>query len=143
MGIIILVYIPILALTGIEGKMFRPMALTVIMVLAGSLLLAVTVAPVFSFWFVRARPGQEDTPLIRMMRGVYACCLRWIQTRMVWLVTLAVGLFLLSLAIGTRLGIEFVPRLEEGDMAVQVWQLPSVSLSESGATSLEIERVLR
>jgi cobalt-zinc-cadmium resistance protein CzcA len=142
-GIIILVYIPILALTGIEGKMFRPMALTVIMALAGSLLLAITVTPLLSFWFVRARPGQEDTLLVRMTRGVYASCLRWAQTRLVWPVTLAVGLFLLSLAIGTRLGIEFVPRLEEGDLAVQVWRLPSVSLSESVATSLEIERVLR
>ncbi len=142
-SIIILVYVPILALTGIEGKMFRPMASTVIMALAGSLLLAVTVTPLLSFWFARARSGQEDTRLIRMMRGVYAPCLRWALTQPVWPVTLAVGLFLLSLGLGTRLGIEFVPRLDEGDLVVQVWRLPSVSLSESVATSLEIERVLR
>lgn len=142
-GIIILVYVPILTLTGIEGKMFRPMASTVIMALAGSLLLAVTVTPLLSFWFVRARPGQEDTRFIRLMRGIYAPCLRWALARPVWPVTIAVGLFLLSLGLGARLGIEFVPRLDEGDLAVQVWRLPSVSLSESVTTALEIERVLR
>ena len=142
-SIIILVYVPILALTGLEGKMFRPMAATVIMALAGSLLLAVTVTPLLAFWFVRPVPGRDETRLMRIVRRVYAPCLRWAQTRPVWPVTLAVGLFLLSLGLGSRLGLEFVPRLEEGDLAVQVWRLPSVSLSESVATSLEIERVLR
>ena len=70
-SIIILVYVPILALTGIEGKMFRPMALTVILALAGSLLLAVTVTPLLAFWFVRAKPGQEDTRVIGMLRRAY------------------------------------------------------------------------
>ena len=142
-SIIILVYVPILTLTGIEGKMFRPMASTVIMALAGSLLLAVTVTPLLSFWFARAGTGQEDTRLLRMMRGVYVPCLRWALARPVWPVIIAVGLFLLSLGLGTRLGIEFVPRLDEGDLAVQVWRLPSVSLSESVSTALDIERVLR
>jgi cobalt-zinc-cadmium resistance protein CzcA len=142
-SIIILVYVPILALTGIEGKMFRPMAWTVIMALAGSLLLAVTVTPLLSFWFVRAAPDQEDTRVIRMMRNLYAPCLRWAVAQPVWPVTVALGLFAMSLGLGTRLGIEFVPRLEEGDLAVQVWRLPSISLSESVATTLEIERVLR
>lgn len=142
-GIIILVYVPILGLTGLEGKMFRPMALTVIMALVGSLLVAITVMPILFFWFVRTRPGQEETSVIRVIRVVYASCLRWVLTQPAWPVTLAVGFFLLSLFLGTRLGIEFVPRLEEGDLAVQVWRLPSVSLSESVATSLEIERVLR
>lgn len=142
-SIIILVYVPILTLTGIEGKMFRPMASTVIMALAGSLLLAVTVTPLLSFWFARARTGQEDTRVIRMMRGVYAPFLRWALARPVWPVSIAVGLFLLSLGLGTRLGIEFVPRLDEGDLAIQVWRLPSISLSESVSTALDIERVLR
>ncbi len=142
-SIIILVYVPILALTGIEGKMFRPMAATVIMALGGSLLLAVTVTPLFAFWFVRPVPGEQETRLVRILRRGYAPCLRWAQTRPVWTVTLAVGLFLLSLGLGARLGIEFVPRLEEGDLAVQVWRLPSISLSESVATSLKIEKVLR
>jgi len=142
-SIIILVYVPILALTGIEGKMFRPMALTVIMALAGSLLLAVTVTPLLSFWFARATPGQEETRVVRTMRSLYAPWLMWSMARPVWPVTAAVGLFIVSLGLGTRLGIEFVPRLEEGDLAVQVWRLPSISLSESISTALDIERVLR
>ncbi|ULA65239.1 MAG: Cation efflux system protein CzcA [Nitrospira sp.] len=142
-GIIMLVYVPILTLTGIEGKMFRPMAWTVIMALAGSLLLAVTVTPLLSFWFARSGQGHEDTRLIRMLRGLYAPCLRWALARPAWPAALAIGLFLLSLGLGARLGVEFAPRLNEGDLAVQVWRLPSVSLSESIATSLDIERILR
>ncbi|MCI1278440.1 MAG: CusA/CzcA family heavy metal efflux RND transporter [Nitrospira sp.] len=142
-SIIILVYVPILALTGIEGKMFRPMAVTVIMALAGSLVLAVTVTPLLSFWFVRAGSHQEETRVIRVLRGIYTPWVRRAVARPVWPVTIAVGLFIISLGAGSRLGIEFVPRLEEGDLAVQVWRLPSISLTESVATALEIERVLR
>lgn len=142
-SIIILVYVPILALTGIEGKMFRPMALTVIMALAGSLLLAVTVTPLLSFWFARATPGQEETRVVRAVTRLYAPSLAWSMARPAWPVTAAVGLFAVSLVLGARLGIEFVPRLEEGDLAVQVWRLPSISLSESVSTALDIERVLR
>ena len=142
-GIIILVYVPILALTGIEGKMFRPMAITVIMALAGSLLCAVTVTPLLSFWFVRITSQHEETRLLRMLRNLYAPCLRWAMARPVWPVMVAVALFAVSLAAGSKLGIEFIPRLEEGDLAVQVWRLPSISLTESVATALHIERVLR
>ncbi len=142
-SIIMLVYVPILSLTGIEGKMFRPMAVTVIMALAGSLLVAITVTPLLSFWFARAGAGHEETRFIRIVRSLYAPCLHWALARPVWPVTIAAGVFLFSLGIGSRLGIEFVPRLDEGDLAVQVWRLPSVSLSESVATALEIERVLR
>jgi len=142
-SIIILVYVPILALTGIEGKMFRPMAVTVILALAGSLLLAVTVTPLLAFWFVRARPEQEDTRVLRMLRRAYEPCLRWAMARPGLVVTLAAGLFVVSLGISGWLGIEFVPRLDEGDMAIQVWRLPSVSLSESVRTALDVERVLR
>jgi cobalt-zinc-cadmium resistance protein CzcA len=142
-SIIILVYVPILALTGIEGKMFRPMALTVILALAGSLLLAVTVTPLLTFWFLRERSRHEDTRVFGMLRHAYEPCLRWATARPTWVVTPAVGLFAVSLGMTAWLGIEFVPRLEEGDMAIQLWRLPSVSLSESVRNALEVERVLR
>jgi cobalt-zinc-cadmium resistance protein CzcA len=142
-SIIILVYIPILALTGIEGKMFRPMALTVILALTGSLVLAVTFTPLLSFWFVRAKGGHEDTRVIRRLRRGYEPCLRWAMARPAWVVMPAAGLFIVSLGIGASLGIEFMPRLDEGDIAMQVWRLPSVSLSESVQTALDTERVLR
>lgn len=141
-GIIILVYVPILALAGIEGKMFHPMALTVIMALAGSLLLAVTVTPVLAFWFARATSGHEETRVIRLLRRLYEPCLRWATARPAWVVVPAVGLFVVSLGIGAWLGVEFVPRLDEGDIALNVWRLPSISLSESVATSLQVEKAL-
>ncbi len=142
-GIIILVYVPILMLTGLEGKMFRPMAITVILALAGSLLFALTVTPVLAFWFARTTPGQEETRVTRFLRRAYEPCLRWAMAHPIGVVTPALLLFLMSLGIGWSLGIVFVPRLDEGDMAIMAWRLPSVSLSESVATSLQIERVLR
>ncbi len=142
-GIIILVYAPILMLTGLEGKMFRPMAITVILALAGSLLLALTVTPVLAFWFARTTPGQEETRVTRFLRRAYEPCLRWAMAHPIGVVTPALLLFLMSLGIGWSLGIVFLPRLDEGDMAIMAWRLPSVSLSESVATSLQIERVLR
>ncbi|GKS57662.1 cation transporter [Nitrospira sp.] len=142
-SIIIVVYVPILTLTGIEGKMFRPMAATVIMALAGSLLFAVTVTPLLSFWFARPHAGDRETRLVRGARRLYGPCLRWVMARPAGPMLAAIGLFAISLVLGSRLGIEFVPRLNEGDLAVQVWRLPSVSLGESVSTALAIERVLR
>ncbi len=142
-GIIILVYVPILALSGIEGKMFRPMALTVIMALAGSLLFAVTVTPVMAFWFARANPRHEETGFLRWIRRLYEPCLRWVIDHPRQVVIPAILLFVISLGLGSLLGIEFIPRLDEGDLAIQLWRLPSISLSESVSTALEVERVLR
>ncbi|MEX5215833.1 MAG: CusA/CzcA family heavy metal efflux RND transporter [Nitrospiraceae bacterium] len=142
-GIIILVYLPILSLTGIEGKMFRPMAWTVILALVGSLLVAVTVTPVLASWFARSTGRHEEPRLLRLLRLSYEPCLAWSLARPLLLTGLAIGTFAASLVVGATLGIEFVPRLDEGDMAVQVWRLPSVSLTESVATSLQIEQVLR
>src|SRR5215831_6144161 len=142
-GIIILVYIPILALTGIEGKMFRPMALTVIMALVGSLFFAVTAVPVLAFWFARPRPFREETRVVNAIRRVYMPCVSWAIDHPLWVVLPAILLFVTSLGLGTFLGLEFVPRLDEGDLAIQVWRLPSISLSESVSTALEVERVLR
>jgi cobalt-zinc-cadmium resistance protein CzcA len=142
-SIIILVYVPVLTLTGIEGKMFRPMAATVIIALIGSLLLTVTIIPLLSFWFARAGAPREETRVIQILRGLYAPCLRWAVARPTWPTAVAVGLFVTSLIAAAESGIEFVPRLDEGDIALQAWRLPSVSLNESVRTSLDIERVLR
>ena len=142
-GIIILVYVPILMLTGIEGKMFRPMALTVILALVGSLVLAVTVTPVLAFWFARGTVEHEETWVTRKLRRAYEPSLRWAMAHRVWVMGCAVIPFTVSLGIGWSMGVEFMPRLDEGDLAINVWRLPSVSLSESVATSLQVEKVLR
>ena len=142
-GIIILVYIPILSLFGLEGKMFRPMAITVILALTGSLVFAVAGVPILASLFARAKPKHEETWLIRQLRNLYQPCLRFSLAQPSMVVVVASILFLISLLIGSRLGIEFVPQLEEGDMAIQVWRLPSVSMSESVETALAVERALR
>ncbi|MBI3933091.1 MAG: efflux RND transporter permease subunit [Acidobacteria bacterium] len=140
--IIILVYVPILALTGIEGKMFRPMALTVIFALVASFILIVTLMPVLAHFFLRA--GQEREPwLMRQARRIYEPSLDWVMPRAGLVATLALALFLVSVAAFFTLGTEFVPRLDEGDIAINAWRLPSVSLSETVASTTEIERVLR
>ncbi|MCA9468622.1 MAG: efflux RND transporter permease subunit, partial [Nitrospira sp.] len=142
-GIIIIVYLPILSLMGLEGKMFRPMAMTVIFALASSLLFAVGGVPILAYWFARARPNHEETWLIAQLRRFYRPWLGLALHRPALVVIPGIIIFGLSLLIGTRLGVEFVPRLEEGDMAIQVWRLPSVSLSESVETALGVERALR
>ncbi|MBA3967447.1 MAG: efflux RND transporter permease subunit, partial [Nitrospirales bacterium] len=142
-GIIIIVYVPILSLLGLEGKMFRPMAMTVIFALAASLLFAVGGVPVLAYWFARAKPNHEETWLIRHARRLYQPWLDLSLNRPAWVVIPGILLFILSLLIGSRLGIEFIPRLEEGDMAIQVWRLPSVSMTESVETALGVERALR
>ncbi|MDF0645200.1 MAG: CusA/CzcA family heavy metal efflux RND transporter [Nitrospira sp.] len=142
-GIIILVYLPILTLTGIEGKLFRPMALTVILALMGSLIIAVAVTPVLATWCVASTAAEREPRVTQMFRLTYGSALRWAINRPRWVVLPAAVFFVVSLVIGWTLGVEFVPRLDEGDLAIQVWRLPSVSLSESVATSLQIEKVLR
>ncbi len=142
-GIIILVYLPILTLTGLEGKMFRPMAFTVIFALAGSLIFAVAAVPTLAFWLTKTRTNHEETWLLRKLRTLYEPCLRVSIRKPQWSAGSAVVLFIVSLLLGTSLGVVFMPRLDEGDLAIQVWRLPSVSLDESVATALQVEHSLR
>lgn len=142
-GIIILVYVPILVLTGLEGKMFRPMALTVIFALAGSLVFAMLVVPVLAFWFGTAQSHRQETWIVRWLRRGYEPCVRFAMRLPRVAVGSAVGLFGISLLIGWTLGVVFVPRLDEGDMAIQIWRLPSVSIDESVKTAIDVEKSLR
>ena len=143
MGIIILVYLPILTLTGLEGKMFRPMAFTVIFALAGSLIFAVAAVPTLAFWIAKTQPNQEENWLLQKLRNIYEPCLRFSMSKPLLAAGSAIGLFVVSLFVGTSLGVVFMPRLDEGDLAIQVWRLPSVSLDESVATALQVEARLR
>ena len=142
-GIIILVYIPILVLTGLEGKMFRPMAITVIFALAGSLVFAMLVVPVLAYWFGTSQSLGQETWIVRWLRRGYEPCLKFSLRRRKVVVGSAMGLFGISLLIAWTLGVVFVPRLDEGDMAIQIWRLPSVSIDESVKTALGVERSLR
>jgi cobalt-zinc-cadmium resistance protein CzcA len=141
-GIIILVYMPILSLTGIEGKLFRPMAITVIFALAGSLILAITLMPVLASFFLREEREQEPW-LMRRIRAVYEPALGQAMRHPVRVVLAATAVFAASVVLFFSLGTEFVPHLDEGDIAINAWRLPSISLRESIASTTEVERVLR
>ncbi|MCW5968685.1 MAG: efflux RND transporter permease subunit [Blastocatellales bacterium] len=142
-GIIAIVYLPILSLTGIEGKMFKPMALTVVFALVGSLLLSLTYIPAAMTLIMRGRVSEKESPIIRFVKKRYQPALEWVMGRRRPALIAALGLVAVSGAIFPFLGSEFIPRLDEGALAVQVQQLPSVSLSQSIRTTTEVERVLK
>jgi heavy metal efflux system protein len=140
-GIIIIVYLPILALRGVEGKMFRPMALTVVFALTASLVLALTLMPVLASLFLE-RVSEKEPFLFRWAKRLYVPLLdRSLRHRKVT-VGAAVGVFLASLLLTPFLGTEFIPRLDEGAIAMQIWRLPSISLEQSNEISTLAERVL-
>jgi len=140
--IIILVYVPILTLTGIEGKMFRPMAITVMFALVASLVLAVTLMPVLASLFLHE--AKHDEPwLLRKIRAAYNPALDWAMRRPRSVAAAALAIFALSGAVYYFMGAEFIPRLDEGDIAINAWRLPSISLQESINSTTQVERVLR
>jgi cobalt-zinc-cadmium resistance protein CzcA len=140
-GIIILVYLPLLGLTGIEGKMFRPMAATVVFALVGSLVLALVLMPVLASAFLKGAT-EHETWLLRLAHAVYRPVLDF-GMRWRWLVTsAAVFALLCSGVVGSFLGAEFVPKLDEGAVAIQIIRPPSVSLEEAVVQSGSVERSL-
>ncbi|MBW2731202.1 MAG: efflux RND transporter permease subunit [Deltaproteobacteria bacterium] len=141
-GIIMVVYLPILALRGVEGKMFVPMALTVVFALAGSLLCALTLMPVLASLLLRKAPKREPL-LYRLAKAFYEPVLSYVVRRKKTTATLAVSVFVASLMLLPGLGAEFIPRLDEGAIALQIWRLPSISLEQSNEISTTAEKVLR
>ncbi len=141
-GIIMIVYLPILALRGIEGKMFGPMALTVVFALAASLICALTLMPVLASLFLK-RVSEKEPFLFRFAKRLYVPMLRTSMRHKKVTVGVAVLLFLTSLGIAPFLGAEFIPRLDEGAIAMQIWRLPSISLEQSNKISTVAEKVLK
>lgn len=141
-AIIMIVYLPILSLTGIEGKMFKPMALTVVFALAGSLLLSLTYIPALLTFALRGRVAETESILVRWASRLYSPALEFIMRNRRKSVAVAVSLVIASAVTFPFLGSEFMPRLDEGALALQSQQLASVSLSQSIRTTTEIERAL-
>ena len=140
--IITIVYLPILALTGIEGKMFKPMALTVMMALVGALILSLTLMPVLCSFFLGGKISEKDSGLIALLKKAYAPTLRW-AFRMRWLVVVAaVALFAWSVTLFQKLGAEFVPQLDEGSFATHMIRTTSIGLDASLAMQEKAEKVL-
>ncbi len=140
-GIIMIVYLPILGLRGVEGKMFTPMALTVVFALIGSLVCALTLMPVLASFFL-SQVSEKEPLLFRFAKRLYLPVLARTVKHKVVTVSSAVTLFALSLALIPFLGAEFIPRLDEGSIALQIWRLPSISLETSNEISTVAERVL-
>ncbi len=145
--IIIAVYMPILFLQGLEGRMFRPMAIAVCTALAGSLLLALTMVPLLaSVTFRRGlqrSAGGTEQHWMEVLGGIYGRMLKWaIRFRVL---TLAVSVIVLGIAVGSLyfIGTEFMPKLDEGSILVETRKLPGVSLTESVEISKRIEQRLR
>ena len=141
-GIIMIVYLPILGLQGIEGKMFRPMAMTVVFALAASLVCALTLMPVLASLFLK-RVSEKEPFLFRLAKKLYVPVLGRSMRHKGITVGVAVALFLASLGIVPFLGAEFIPRLDEGAIAMQIWRLPSISLEQSNEISTVAEQVLK
>jgi heavy metal efflux system protein len=142
-AIIMIVYLPILSLTGIEGKMFKPMALTVVFALLGSLLLSLTYIPAAMTFLLRGHVADTESVVIRYAKKLYRPALATVTGNRRPALVAAVALVVISGAIFPFLGSEFIPRLDEGSLAVQAQQLPSVSLSQSIRTVTEVEKALK
>ncbi len=140
--IITVVYIPIFALTGIEGKMFHPMAITVVIALVAAMVLSLTFIPAAVASFVTGRVAEADNAAVALVRRGYAPALRWTLRHRIPVVGCAVVLAFVGLWGATRLGSEFIPSLDEGDVAVQALRMPGTGLEQSVAMQGQIERAL-
>jgi cobalt-zinc-cadmium resistance protein CzcA len=142
--IIAIVYLPILALSGIEGKMFHPMALTVMLALGGSLVLALTLMPALCSFLLRGNIAERDNAVIRAVKHVYAPILA-LSLRLRWLVVVtAAALFAVAIFIFTRIGADFIPKLDEGTFTMMVYRASSINLDrsveEQRKTEIEIQK---
>lgn len=142
-GIIIIVYLPILSLQGVEGKMFRPMALTVIFALCASLVPSLTLMPVLASFFFRRGVKEHETWILRQVKRAYLPLLSKAIEHPRTVVAVAVVVFLGSVVAASTMGAEFIPSLDEGAIALQAWRLPSIGLSESIANTTLIEKTLK
>ncbi|MEK7414390.1 MAG: CusA/CzcA family heavy metal efflux RND transporter, partial [Planctomycetota bacterium] len=141
--IIIMVYLPILTLEGIEGKLFQPMALTVVFALVGSMVLSLTLVPVLaSCCLKRSQHVEHDPWLIRLAAWMYAPCLRLALRHRLVVIGAACISVLVAVLLFRGLGAEFVPRLSEGGIVANIIRLPGTSLSASIALNTRIERLL-
>ena len=141
--IIVLVYVPILTLRGVEGKMFRPMAATVLFALAASLVIAVVVMPVLSSYVFRKNAAERQTWLMRKAESGYVPVLRRVLRFPRLTAALGALVFVASLAIVPYLGAEFIPTLDEGSIVVMMYRVPGISVAESLHGNEIIENVLR
>ncbi|MCS5712885.1 CusA/CzcA family heavy metal efflux RND transporter [Candidatus Berkiella aquae] len=144
-GIIIItvVYIPIFSLTGIEGKMFHPMAFTVVMALLSSLILCLTFVPASIALFMTGRVSEEENIIIKSFKKLYSPALHWSLKRPLSVILASVIIFIISVFGFLSLGREFMPNLEEGDIALHAMRIPGTSLSQSVEMQANVELAIK
>jgi len=141
-AIILLVFAPLLMFSGVEGKMFSPMAITVMLALVGAFILSLTFVPAMVAILIRNRVAEKEVGTISWIKERYEPVLRKVVARPWPWIGAGVGTFVLAGLIFTTLGREFIPQLDEGDLAMQAIRIPSTSLEQSQAMQLQVERAI-
>ena len=141
--IIMVVYVPVLALTGVEGKMFHPMAYTVLLALLGAMLLSVTFVPAAVALFMGDRVAEKENRLMQWAECRYRPLLAGSMANAPVVLTFAVVLVAFCGVVGSKLGSEFVPNLNEGDFAIQALRIPGTSLTQSVEMQKQLEAHLK
>lgn len=141
--VVILVNLPILALTGVEGKMFRPMALAVIIALISALALSITFVPAAVALFLTGKVEEKENLIVRGAKRLYAPLFEKVVRWRIAVISVAVVLVALCGVLASRLGSEFIPNLDEGDLAVQALRIPGTSLSQSLEMQFQLERAVK
>ncbi len=141
--IIMIVYLPVLTLTGVEGKMFTPMAITVIMALAGAMALSVTFVPAAIAIFLNGPVSEKENRIVGFARRAYEPVFGWAVSHRKTVIAGAFSMLLGSVWLGTSLGTEFVPSLDEGDVALQAMRIPGTGLAQAVQMQHLIEKRVR
>ena len=141
--IIMAVYLPIFALTGVEGKMFHPMAFTVVIALIAAMIISVTFIPAAIALFVTGRVEEKENKVMQWAKKIYTPVLDWTLVNKAVVLTLAVTTVALSGLLLTRMGSEFVPSLDEGDIALHALRIPGTSLSQALLMQQELEKTIK
>lgn len=138
--IIMVVYLPIFALTGVEGKMFHPMAFTVVTALLGAMILSVTFVPAAVALFLNGKVSEKENRLMVWVKHGYAPLLDWVMVSKPLVLTIVVVIMALSGLAASRMGSEFVPSLDEGDIALHALRIPGTSLSQAIDMQVQLEQ---
>ncbi|NPU10571.1 efflux RND transporter permease subunit [Bradyrhizobium sp. 83012] len=142
-AIIIAAFLPLFTLSGVEGNIFGPMARTYAYALAGGLLATFTVTPALSAIILPSHVEETETRLMRLLHAIYGPVLRWAVGNRNLVMTGAIGLVLLTVVVGRLLGLEFLPKLEEGNLWIRATLPPTISLQEGNAYVNEMRKIIR
>lgn len=141
-AIIIMVYIPLLTFSGVEGKMFEPMAMTVIFALIAAFVLSLTFVPAMLAIFVKGKVEEKESRIILKTKGWYEPALHWALRSPIKIIGAAAGGFVFSLVLFSTMGQEFIPTLDEKDIAMHAMRIPSTSLTQSQELQFAVEKAV-